>query len=178
MPIDSRRDPSVHLIRLSCNTDSSLHQVRGYSGTVIGHTDPNKTAVPAQMAQRLPGRVICSHPSAGAESSEPQEGHKCRIVPVGPRPGSRAAFRGCSPEPAGLNRQRQREPILNFNHLSSDYSVHDFGDLNFHTIEDDEPYMDVKSPRNVGAANQMLSGAVSRAVRAGYTLVMLGGDHR
>lgn len=67
---------------------------------------------------------------------------------------------------------------MNFNHLSSDYSVHDFGDLNFHTIEDDEPYMDVKSPRNVGAANQMLSGAVSRAVRAGYTLVMLGGDHR
>lgn len=94
---------------------------------------------------------------------------------MGPRPGRRAASKGCSPEPAGLNRQL---PPLNFSHLSSDYSVHDFGDLNFHTIEDDEPYMDVKSPRNVGAANQMLSGAVSRAVGAGYTLVMLGGDHR
>lgn len=59
-----------------------------------------------------------------------------------------------------------------------DYSVHDFGDLDFHHFEKDEPYMDVKSPRNVGAANKMLSGAVSRAVGAGHTLVMLGGDHR
>uniref|UniRef100_H3DMU9 Arginase n=1 Tax=Tetraodon nigroviridis TaxID=99883 RepID=H3DMU9_TETNG len=58
-----------------------------------------------------------------------------------------------------------------------DYSVHDFGDLTFLTIEEDEPYMDVRSPRNVGAANKMLSGAVSRAVGAGHTLVMLGGDH-
>lgn len=65
-----------------------------------------------------------------------------------------------------------------FLHPSSDYSVHDFGDLKFNTIEEDEPYMDVKSPRNVGAANKMLSGAVSQAVGAGYTLVMLGGDHR
>lgn len=60
----------------------------------------------------------------------------------------------------------------------SDYSVHDFGDLNFRHLENDEPYMDVKFPRNVGAANKMLSGAVSRAVGAGHTLVMLGGDHR
>lgn len=59
-----------------------------------------------------------------------------------------------------------------------DYSVHDFGDLDFHHFEKDEPYMDVKSPRNVGAANKMLNGAVSRAVGAGHTLVMLGGDHR
>ncbi|KAG7229190.1 hypothetical protein INR49_013133 [Caranx melampygus] len=58
-----------------------------------------------------------------------------------------------------------------------DYSVHDFGDLNFRHLENDEPYMDVKFPRNVGAANKMLSGAVSRAVGAGHTLVMLGGDH-
>lgn len=61
---------------------------------------------------------------------------------------------------------------------SPDYSVHDFGDLNFHQIEKDEPYMDVKFPRNVGAANKMLYGAVSRATAAGHTLVMLGGDHR
>uniref|UniRef100_A0A8C4ET56 Arginase n=1 Tax=Dicentrarchus labrax TaxID=13489 RepID=A0A8C4ET56_DICLA len=53
-----------------------------------------------------------------------------------------------------------------------DYSVHDFGDLNFHHLEKDEPYMDVKFPRNVGAANKMLSGAVSRAVGAGHTLVI------
>lgn len=38
--------------------------------------------------------------------------------------------------------------------------------------------MDVQFPRNVGAANKMLAGAVSRAVGAGHTLVMLGGDHR
>ncbi|XP_037652468.1 arginase-2, mitochondrial isoform X2 [Sebastes umbrosus] len=58
-----------------------------------------------------------------------------------------------------------------------DYSVHDFGDLNFHHHEKDEPYMDVKFPRTVGGANKMVSGAVSRAVGAGHTLVMLGGDH-
>lgn len=61
---------------------------------------------------------------------------------------------------------------------SSDYSVHDFGDLSFHHLEKDEPYMDINFPRTVGAANKMLSGAVSRAVGAGNTLVMLGGDHR
>lgn len=59
-----------------------------------------------------------------------------------------------------------------------DYAVHDFGDLSFHHVEKDEPYMDVKFPRTVGAANKTLSGAVSRAVGAGHTLVMLGGDHR
>ncbi|KAI4793769.1 hypothetical protein KUCAC02_032512 [Chaenocephalus aceratus] len=53
-------------------------------------------------------------------------------------------------------------------------SVHDFGDLNFHHLEKDEPYMDVKFPRSVGGANKMLSGAVSRAIGAGHTLVMLG----
>ncbi|XP_008311803.1 arginase-2, mitochondrial [Cynoglossus semilaevis] len=58
-----------------------------------------------------------------------------------------------------------------------DYSVHDFGDLNFPHIEKDEPYMEVKFPRNVGAANKILSGAVSRAIGAGHTFVMLGGDH-
>lgn len=61
---------------------------------------------------------------------------------------------------------------------SSDYSVHDFGDLNFRQIEKDEPYMDINFPRNVGAANKMLSGAAGRAIGAGHTLVMLGGDHR
>uniref|UniRef100_A0A8C7X2F8 Arginase n=1 Tax=Oryzias sinensis TaxID=183150 RepID=A0A8C7X2F8_9TELE len=60
---------------------------------------------------------------------------------------------------------------------SLDYSVHDFGDLNFPPVEKDEPYMGVKFPRTVGAANKMLSGAVSRAVGAGHRLVLLGGDH-
>ncbi|KAM4540909.1 arginase-2, mitochondrial [Fundulus diaphanus] len=60
---------------------------------------------------------------------------------------------------------------------SLDYSVHDFGDLSFHQLEQDEPHMDVKFPRSVGAANKKLSSAVSRAVGAGHTLVMLGGDH-
>lgn len=55
--------------------------------------------------------------------------------------------------------------------------MHDFGDLSFHHLETDEPYMDVKFPRTVGGANKMLSSAVSRAVGAGHTLVMLGGDH-
>uniref|UniRef100_A0A3Q4B2Y6 Arginase n=1 Tax=Mola mola TaxID=94237 RepID=A0A3Q4B2Y6_MOLML len=58
-----------------------------------------------------------------------------------------------------------------------DYAIHDFGDLNFHQIEKDEPYMGVNSPRNVGTANKVMSSAVSRAVGAGHTLVMLGGDH-
>uniref|UniRef100_A0A3P9JUW8 Arginase n=1 Tax=Oryzias latipes TaxID=8090 RepID=A0A3P9JUW8_ORYLA len=60
---------------------------------------------------------------------------------------------------------------------SLDYSVHDFGDLNFPPVEKDEPYMGVKFPRTVGTANKMLSGAVSRAVGAGHRLVLLGGDH-
>lgn len=60
----------------------------------------------------------------------------------------------------------------------SDYSVHDFGDLNFPQVEKDEPYMDVNFPRSVGAANKMLASVTSRAIRAGHTLVMLGGDHR
>lgn len=38
--------------------------------------------------------------------------------------------------------------------------------------------MNVLAPRNVGAANKMLAGAVSRTIGAGHTLVMLGGDHR
>lgn len=59
-----------------------------------------------------------------------------------------------------------------------DFSVHDFGDLNFQHLEEDEPYMDVKFPRTVGAANKKLSGAVRNAVSAGHTLLMLGGDHR
>lgn len=62
--------------------------------------------------------------------------------------------------------------------FSSDYSVHDFGDLNFRQFEKDEPYMDVNFPRSVGAANKMLASATSRAIGAGHTLVMLGGDHR
>ncbi|CAK6975627.1 arginase-2%2C mitochondrial [Scomber scombrus] len=37
--------------------------------------------------------------------------------------------------------------------------------------------MDVKFPRTVGAANKKLCGATSRAIGAGHTLVMLGGDH-
>ncbi|KAM3871000.1 arginase-2, mitochondrial [Diretmus argenteus] len=58
-----------------------------------------------------------------------------------------------------------------------EYPVHDFGDLNFHHLEKDEPFMHVPFPRTVGSANKLLSGAVSRAVGAGHTLVMLGGDH-
>lgn len=58
-----------------------------------------------------------------------------------------------------------------------DYTVHDFGDLTFHYPEHDESYLNVNSPRTVGAANKKLAGAVSRAVGSGHTLVMLGGDH-
>ncbi|XP_056152496.1 arginase-2, mitochondrial [Lampris incognitus] len=58
-----------------------------------------------------------------------------------------------------------------------DYPVHDFGDLNFHHPEKDEPFMQVPFPRTVGRANKLLSDAVSSAVGAGHTCVMLGGDH-
>jgi len=58
-----------------------------------------------------------------------------------------------------------------------DYPVHDFGDLNFEHLEKDEPFMHVPFPRTVGRANHLLSSAVSRAVGAGHTCVMLGGDH-
>lgn len=84
-----------------------------------------------------------------------------------------------NPGSAGPSARRTRSASLNsFLVVSSDYSVHDFGDLSFSHLEKDEPYMDVNFPRSVGGANKMLSGAVSRAVGAGHTLVMLGGDHR
>lgn len=56
--------------------------------------------------------------------------------------------------------------------------MHDFGDLSFEHPEEDERFMNVPFPRTVGRANQILSDAVSRAVGAGHTAVMLGGDHR
>lgn len=62
--------------------------------------------------------------------------------------------------------------------LVVDYAVHDFGDLTFKHLEKDEHFMHVPFPRTVGRANQLLSGAVSGAVGAGHTCIMLGGDHR
>lgn len=56
--------------------------------------------------------------------------------------------------------------------------MHDFGDLSFQHLEKDEPYMHIPFPRTVGRANKLLSGAVSNAVGAGNTTIMLGGDHR
>ena len=60
----------------------------------------------------------------------------------------------------------------------SDYPVHDFGDLKFQHLEKDEPFRHVPFPRTVGQANKLLASAVSRAIDAGHTSVMLGGDHR
>lgn len=57
--------------------------------------------------------------------------------------------------------------------------VHDFGDLNFTQVPNDELYNNlVLYPRSVGLATQMLADAVSRAVAAGHRCVTLGGDHR
>ncbi|XP_053476223.1 arginase-2, mitochondrial isoform X2 [Ictalurus furcatus] len=56
-------------------------------------------------------------------------------------------------------------------------AVHDFGDLSFEHLEEDDRFMNVPFPRTVGRANQILSDAMSRAVGAGHTAVMLGGDH-
>uniref|UniRef100_A0A8C5X578 Arginase n=1 Tax=Malurus cyaneus samueli TaxID=2593467 RepID=A0A8C5X578_9PASS len=56
--------------------------------------------------------------------------------------------------------------------------VHDFGDLNFTQVPNDERYNNlVLYPRSVGLATQMLADAVSRAVAAGHRCVTLGGDH-
>ncbi|KAK3553781.1 hypothetical protein QTP70_010520 [Hemibagrus guttatus] len=60
---------------------------------------------------------------------------------------------------------------------SLENAVHDFGDLNFEHLEEDDRFMNVPFPRTVGRANQILSDAMSRAVGAGHTAVMLGGDH-
>ncbi|XP_058238651.1 arginase-2, mitochondrial [Hemibagrus wyckioides] len=60
---------------------------------------------------------------------------------------------------------------------SLEKAVHDFGDLNFEHLEEDDRFMNVPFPRTVGRANQMLSDAMSRAVGAGHTALMLGGDH-
>ncbi|CAL8283822.1 unnamed protein product [Lota lota] len=58
-----------------------------------------------------------------------------------------------------------------------DCPVHDLGDLKFHYPEKDETCMQVHFPRTVGRANKLLASAVSSAVGAGHTCVMLGGDH-
>ncbi|KAL7889221.1 hypothetical protein AOLI_G00014790 [Acnodon oligacanthus] len=60
---------------------------------------------------------------------------------------------------------------------SLEFPVHDFGDLSFQHLENDDHFMHVPLPRTVGRASQQVSGAVSRAVGAGHTSVMLGGDH-
>ncbi|KAF7710795.1 arginase-2, mitochondrial isoform X1 [Silurus meridionalis] len=60
---------------------------------------------------------------------------------------------------------------------SMENAVTDFGDLSFKHLEEDDRFMNVPFPRTVGYANQILSETVSRAVGAGHTTVMLGGDH-
>uniref|UniRef100_A0A8C0ZEU7 Arginase n=2 Tax=Cyanistes caeruleus TaxID=156563 RepID=A0A8C0ZEU7_CYACU len=56
--------------------------------------------------------------------------------------------------------------------------VHDFGDLNFTQVPNDELYNNlILYPRSVGLASQILADAVSRAVAAGHRCVTLGGDH-
>ncbi|KAI4876888.1 hypothetical protein NFI96_027126, partial [Prochilodus magdalenae] len=58
-----------------------------------------------------------------------------------------------------------------------EYPVHDFGDLSFQDLVKDDHFMHVPFPRTVGRATQLVSGAVSSAVGAGHTSIMLGGDH-
>lgn len=60
---------------------------------------------------------------------------------------------------------------------SLDCPVHDLGDLQFHHLEKDDPFLQTKFPRTVGRANRMLAKAVSDALGDGHTCVMLGGDH-
>uniref|UniRef100_A0A4W4HI85 Arginase n=1 Tax=Electrophorus electricus TaxID=8005 RepID=A0A4W4HI85_ELEEL len=55
--------------------------------------------------------------------------------------------------------------------------VHDLGDLSFPYLEKDDSFINVTSPRTVGRANQVVSEAVSKAVEAGHTTILLGGDH-
>ncbi|XP_053553813.1 arginase-2, mitochondrial [Bombina bombina] len=55
--------------------------------------------------------------------------------------------------------------------------VYDFGDLSFAKVPNDEVYNNVKHPRTVGLACQVLADAVSRAVGTGHTCITLGGDH-
>lgn len=57
--------------------------------------------------------------------------------------------------------------------------VHDFGDLNFPQVPNDELYNNlILYPRSVGLASQVVADAVSRAVAAGHSCVTIGGDHR
>lgn len=67
--------------------------------------------------------------------------------------------------------------VLTFS-FSPENAVHDFGDLSFEHLEEDNQFMNIPFPRTVGQANQVLSDAMSRAVGAGHMAVMLGGDHR
>ncbi|XP_077062093.1 arginase-1 [Siphateles boraxobius] len=55
--------------------------------------------------------------------------------------------------------------------------VKDYGNLTFEEVPNDEPIGRLKSPRAVGRANELLSGAVQKVKSDGNTCVMLGGDH-
>lgn len=68
--------------------------------------------------------------------------------------------------------------VFNIFFLSPENAVHDFGDLSFEHLQEDDRFMNVPFPRTVGRANELLSEAISGAVGAGHTAVMLGGDHR
>lgn len=56
--------------------------------------------------------------------------------------------------------------------------VKDYGNLTFEEVPNDESIGRLKSPRAVGRANELLSGAVQKIKSDGNTCVMLGGDHR
>uniref|UniRef100_H3CD43 Arginase n=1 Tax=Tetraodon nigroviridis TaxID=99883 RepID=H3CD43_TETNG len=55
--------------------------------------------------------------------------------------------------------------------------IHDYGNLTFEDIAEDEPVGGVKHVRAVGRANQTLSEAVRAVKMDGRVSVMLGGDH-
>ncbi|XP_038621364.1 arginase-2, mitochondrial [Tachyglossus aculeatus] len=58
------------------------------------------------------------------------------------------------------------------------YRVHDFGDLSFTSVPDDELYNNrILNPRSVGRANQELADVVNRAVSDGHSCITVGGDH-
>ncbi|XP_056325587.1 arginase-1 [Danio aesculapii] len=55
--------------------------------------------------------------------------------------------------------------------------VKDYGNVMFENVPNDESIGRLKTPRAVGRANELLSGAVQKIKSDGNTCVMLGGDH-